>query len=248
LTTQSKLSPRQARWLETISEFDFSITYVLGCDNVLADALSHMYSHEPKGTIHMASEYVSVEDEDETQHLLLNYVSAPMYTSPPLFLGAIEARRLARIALSQVHALVPTTSSPPRAKPSRTKAQNPNLLVPQLHPSSSHLIGIDDKHMNPVIDQTITGQSGPNEPTGGNLPLVTPQLSLALPLTASADWDLDTPQSAPIAHTAPIPHTAASPKRSLNPLVPSASTISTQDSRTRGRLVQHCCDQPVSPG
>ena len=35
--TQQKLSPRQARWLETLSEFDFTFTHILGQTNVLAD-------------------------------------------------------------------------------------------------------------------------------------------------------------------------------------------------------------------
>ena len=40
LQTQPNLSRRQARWLETLQEFDFEITYLPGKENVVADALS----------------------------------------------------------------------------------------------------------------------------------------------------------------------------------------------------------------
>lgn len=98
ISTQSKLSPRQARWLEALSEFDFEITYLLGTDNVLADALSQMYSNEPKGTIRAASEYVSVKEDNVPNVLLLHFVTVPVYTGSPLFLGMTEAQRSACIA------------------------------------------------------------------------------------------------------------------------------------------------------
>jgi ribonuclease HI len=40
IRTQWKLSPRQAHWLEMISDFDFDIVHVPGAVNVLADVLS----------------------------------------------------------------------------------------------------------------------------------------------------------------------------------------------------------------
>ncbi len=42
--TQSSLSPRQARWLETLSEYDYVIKYVKGETNVVADALSRLFA------------------------------------------------------------------------------------------------------------------------------------------------------------------------------------------------------------
>src|SRR5437588_1661646 len=41
LHTQLTLSKRQARWIETLSEFDMEIEYQPGATNVVADALSH---------------------------------------------------------------------------------------------------------------------------------------------------------------------------------------------------------------
>jgi hypothetical protein len=57
LLRQKNLSGRQARWCEKISEFDFDIVYVPGTENVVADALSRMYSNDSGGTVRAASEY-----------------------------------------------------------------------------------------------------------------------------------------------------------------------------------------------
>ncbi|KAF9440101.1 hypothetical protein P691DRAFT_688696, partial [Macrolepiota fuliginosa MF-IS2] len=62
--TQKKLLPCQARWLEEITEFDFDISYLPGEENIVADALSHMYSNEPKGTVWALSEYIMAEEEN----------------------------------------------------------------------------------------------------------------------------------------------------------------------------------------
>jgi len=52
------------RWLNTLSEFDFEIHHIPGSENVLADALSRMYSNEQPGTVRAETEYVSSEDTD----------------------------------------------------------------------------------------------------------------------------------------------------------------------------------------
>jgi hypothetical protein len=111
ISTQSKLSPRQVCWLEALSEFDFKIIYVPGEDNILVDALSQIYSNKPKGTVRSASEYVSVEEEDIPRSLLLNFMTAPVYTGSPLFLGATKACQSTRITICQVN--TPSTSSKP---------------------------------------------------------------------------------------------------------------------------------------
>ena len=55
---QRNLSPRQHRWMDVLNEFDFSIHYIPGETNVLADALSRIYSDEPMGIERAGSEYV----------------------------------------------------------------------------------------------------------------------------------------------------------------------------------------------
>jgi hypothetical protein len=112
--SQKKLSPRQARWLDQLSEFDYEIIYVPGVDNTLADVLSHIYSEEPVGTVQAASEYVSVDDENTPRTFLLNFVTSPLYMGPPLFLGATEARKSSCLAIKCAALLPP---APPRPRP-----------------------------------------------------------------------------------------------------------------------------------
>ena len=54
---QKNLSGRQARWLEKISSFNFEVVYVPGTENVVANALSCIYSNDDPGTVHARSEY-----------------------------------------------------------------------------------------------------------------------------------------------------------------------------------------------
>jgi hypothetical protein len=67
LMKQKNLSGRQARWLEKISEFDFEVVYVPGTENVVADALSRLYSNDDSRTVRARSEYTyfDIINEDE---------------------------------------------------------------------------------------------------------------------------------------------------------------------------------------
>lgn len=58
LLTQKNLSSRQARWLDFMSAFDFTIIYIEGSMNVFADTLSRIYSTEAPGTQRAVSKYV----------------------------------------------------------------------------------------------------------------------------------------------------------------------------------------------
>jgi hypothetical protein len=58
LMTQKQVSARQAQWLEVLSKFNFSIHYIEGSKNILADALSHIYSEEDDGTVRALSKYI----------------------------------------------------------------------------------------------------------------------------------------------------------------------------------------------
>ena len=46
LLNQKNLSGRQARWLEKISSFTFEVVYIAGSENIVADALSRIYSND----------------------------------------------------------------------------------------------------------------------------------------------------------------------------------------------------------
>ncbi|THH27321.1 hypothetical protein EUX98_g6860 [Antrodiella citrinella] len=89
---QRNLSGRQARWLEKISEFNFQVEYVPGVENVLADALSRIYSNDSPGTVRAASEYVQYDDDEHLpQQLGSVHISAPVYVG--LEAMAITGRR-----------------------------------------------------------------------------------------------------------------------------------------------------------
>jgi hypothetical protein len=66
LLNQKNLSGRQARWLEKISSFTFKVAYIEGSENVVADALSRLYSFDSAGTQRSRSEftYHDVVDDD----------------------------------------------------------------------------------------------------------------------------------------------------------------------------------------
>jgi hypothetical protein len=63
LLDQKNLSGRQARWIESLFDFDFDVDYVEGLLNVLSDALSRVYSNDAPGTVRSPSEYAR-QDED----------------------------------------------------------------------------------------------------------------------------------------------------------------------------------------
>lgn len=66
LVNQKNLSGRQARWLGKISSFSFKVVYIEGSENVVADALSRLYSNDSPSTHWSQSEftYHDVVDDD----------------------------------------------------------------------------------------------------------------------------------------------------------------------------------------
>ncbi|CAA7268127.1 unnamed protein product [Cyclocybe aegerita] len=79
LLNQKNLSGRQARWLEKISSFDFEVIYIAGSENILADALSCMYSDDLGNVVRLRSEYtyhdvalkLGAQHADARKHLIL---------------------------------------------------------------------------------------------------------------------------------------------------------------------------------
>nr|VWP01829.1 Uncharacterized protein [Ganoderma boninense] len=83
LLKQKNLSGHQARWLEHISEFDFTIEYVPGVENVLADALLRIYAHDQPGTVRAPSEYTQFDEEGNFSTVLQSFsISAPVSVDP----------------------------------------------------------------------------------------------------------------------------------------------------------------------
>ena len=66
LLNQKNVLGRQARWLEKMSSFMFEVVYMPGSENIVADALSQMYSEDDAGTERTVSEftYHDVDDDD----------------------------------------------------------------------------------------------------------------------------------------------------------------------------------------
>src|SRR5215471_18390968 len=82
--TQKNLSPRQARWLETLSDFDFTVQHIPGETNELADSLSRIYSAEALGVVRAASEFVNLEDTaaavgEDMLSASMNLITRPLH-------------------------------------------------------------------------------------------------------------------------------------------------------------------------
>ncbi|PIL23014.1 hypothetical protein GSI_14321 [Ganoderma sinense ZZ0214-1] len=99
LMRQRNLSPRQHRWMDILNEFNFTVYYIPGETNTLADALSRIYSDEPLGIVRASSEYVGDDGTGprlELEHLRPD-ILRPLYTGAAAVIN-FEPRRSSRIA------------------------------------------------------------------------------------------------------------------------------------------------------
>jgi RNase H-like domain found in reverse transcriptase len=75
MDTQSNLSKRQIRWMQTLQKYDYEIVYVQGKFNVVADALSRI-NESPSTAL-----YMGIEEDEDSDVVALNVVgtvSRPM--------------------------------------------------------------------------------------------------------------------------------------------------------------------------
>ncbi|PSS18923.1 hypothetical protein PHLCEN_2v3139 [Hermanssonia centrifuga] len=101
LLRQKNLSARQARWIEKISEFHFTVEYMPGMDNILPDALSRLYSNDLPGTVRAASEYTVFDDDEDLPLRLASFaITVPVLVGPEGRASQATAprRRSARLA------------------------------------------------------------------------------------------------------------------------------------------------------
>ena len=70
LLNQKNLSGRQARWMEKIGSFIFTVVYIAGSENVVADALSHMYSNDSLGTLRSRTEFTYHDVVDDNMSIV----------------------------------------------------------------------------------------------------------------------------------------------------------------------------------
>ena len=107
LLNQKNLSGRQARWVEKISSFKFDVIYLPGEENIMADALSRIYSNDPPGMERAPSEY-TVHDEYDRE---VRRINMPV-------LAGIEAvaatRRSSRLSAPKPTVVARATPAPKR--------------------------------------------------------------------------------------------------------------------------------------
>jgi transposase InsO family protein len=129
---QRNLSPRQHRWIDTLSEFDFDIQYIPGDTNGLADALSRIYSDEPRGITRAESEFIDEgPDVDARKTTKIHPVYIETYL---LDLMNAETRKSSRLANKPSPRYKETGDRRPREK--RTRKEEPV----QSQPSVSKLV------------------------------------------------------------------------------------------------------------
>jgi hypothetical protein len=117
--------------------------------NELADALSQMYSDEPKGIVRAASEYVTAEEENAPSELILNMVSAPLYTGESIFLGAVCSK--ARRAFPNARKVVLKVQEPSK--------QLEGVSVPENFENVENQQDTEKTIMGPIISPSLAGNS-----------------------------------------------------------------------------------------
>src|ERR1700743_890391 len=152
---QEHFSPRQHRWIDVLSEFDFNIQYVPGRENKFADSLSRIYSDEPDGVVRADSELVD-EGDDAPPNVTPRI--KPVYVEVYLLdlMSAEAARRSSRIARKP-----PQNYKETKPRASRPKNKEPELTVVE-EPASVTPPQVEQEAQSPPAQKS---EKGPEEPS-----------------------------------------------------------------------------------
>lgn len=95
--------------MEKISSFNFEVMYVPGSENVVVEALSHLYSNDSVGMVHAPSEYVyhDVSDND-TSDLM---TSMPLLAGMEAVIATQRGERIHKLSAKVVEAGCPEISA-----------------------------------------------------------------------------------------------------------------------------------------
>jgi hypothetical protein len=112
-----------------------------------------MYSNEPTGVVRVASEYVNAEEENAPAELILNMVSAPLYTSESIFSGAASVQWKARQAFPNVKRVVLRVSSPLRQLEGDSTPEIQENFGTQMNPDA---VGNTPTESELIVDDQVT--------------------------------------------------------------------------------------------
>ena len=163
---QRNLSARQHRWLDVLNEFDFEIRYIPGDINGFADALSRIYSDEPKGVARAESEFIDEGEGVTTKGTLKVH---PVYIETYLLsvMNAV-ARRSSRSANKPAPRYKETRDRKPREETNEGwEIVQDEQTLPELpkEPTENHAVGTNGP------EPAIVGQAHTKDGHNGLLEL-----------------------------------------------------------------------------
>lgn len=134
--TQARLSNRQTRWMEFMSRFNYTIKYVKGITNKVADCFSRYFASDTPGEVHPADDYVAVDSrldpdgEDLPMHRLAELRAMRVSREPPrqpLPACGLVTRAMLETRHAEAAALAESSPAAPDPEPA---ADDPALFEP----------------------------------------------------------------------------------------------------------------------
>ena len=102
--TQNRLSARQARWMEYLSRFDYTIQYIKGITNKAADALSRYHESDTWYDEHAASDFVDADVRLDKELDTIPWDRLQEVKHKPVHMKALKTRKQARAEMQEIPA------------------------------------------------------------------------------------------------------------------------------------------------